>query len=253
MLITYATVHKWRKEVMQDPLSLFGNSEKKKLTEILKKVADSDITYSIEVLEEEFFDWWFPMYLERINTKDNPTIFDVKGKTLSNPVKDKKYFSLTLLEGEDKIGGLIFSVKGNTLFFAYRSLAYDWRRAILRGSPSLYVEYVIAGYAKTLGLKYISHGRDRNPYGVNSSIGLALFKLSTGCLPRLSKQITLEVFDTEGLNKDALIFECPEPAIQHTPITKVYLIASLEGQKKWSQIERFSDVLDIEIITRPTI
>lgn len=81
---------------------------------------------------------------------------------------------------------------------------------------------------------------------------MALFKLSVGCLPYLSKQITVEIFDTQDLSKDALIFECPEPAIQHAPITKVYLVASLQGQQKWSQIERFSDVLDIEIITRPT-
>ncbi len=253
MEITYATGHKWSKKVVEDSLSLFGKSEQKKIAETLKKINTSDISYTIQPLDEEFFGWWLPLYEERISTKDNPKIFNVKDKTLGNPDKDKKYFSLTLLEGNIKLGGLIFSVKENTLYFAYRTFAYDWEKAILRCGPSLYVEYVVAEHAKRLGLKNISHGKDHNPYGLNSSIGLALFKLSVGCLPQLPEEnFTVERLDAEKLDKDALVFEYPQESVKCASITKIYLIASLEGQNKWSQLERFSDVLDIEIITRAT-
>ena len=253
MQITHATAHGWRKNVVDDALSLFGRSEQKKIKEALKKVFDSDISYSIKILDEDFLEWWFPMYENRVSTKDFPTVFDVREKTLGTLDRDREYFSLTLLEDNNRIGGLIFSIKGSTLFIAYRTFEYDWKKADLRCSPSLYVEYLMAEHAKKVGLKKISHGKDRNPYGLNSGIGLALFKLSVGCLPRLSsKNFTVETLDTNVLKKDALIFEYPKTDIPNAPISKIYLVADEEGKKKWSQIERFSDVLDIEVITRTT-
>ncbi|MEX2341006.1 MAG: hypothetical protein WD605_01660 [Candidatus Paceibacterota bacterium] len=251
MKIRYATAHRWRKGVVKDPLSLFGKSEQKKLVETLGKVSDKSISYKIEPLSEDFFAWWMPMYEERIGSKDNPVFFDVKEKTLGNPDKDKKYFSLSLMEGEDRLGGLFFSIKDDTLFFAYRTLAYDWQQARLRASPSLYVEYIVAEHARDIGLKNISHGKDRNPYGLNSSIGLAMFKFSVGCKPELPKEgFEVQELDTGDLDKDVLVFECPTPVTEYSPITKVYLVADEQGQNKWSQIERFSNAWDIEIITR---
>lgn len=105
MGVTYANVHSWYKDVVDDPFSLFGKSEQKKLSDALKKVAANDVTYSIEPLNEDFFDWWLPMYQEHISAKDNPTIFDVKEKILANSVNGKKYFSLTLLERDKRLGG----------------------------------------------------------------------------------------------------------------------------------------------------
>lgn len=250
MKINYATTHRWRKEVVSDPLCLFGASEKKKITDTLKKVPESGVVYTIKPLDEEFLNWWCPIYEANISTKENPKVFNVKEKTLGNNGKEKAYFSLTLNEGIDRLGGLIFSLKGDTLFFAYRTLAYDWKRSQLRASPSLFVEYVIAEHAREIGMKQISHGLDRNPYGLNSSIGLAGFKLSTGCRPQLSEKFEVSIIDTQELDKNALILELPKEPTEHANITKAYLVADRAGIEKWSSLLKYDDRLVVEVIEK---
>lgn len=253
MRINYATVHRWRKEVTDNPISLFGTSEQKKLKETLRKVSTNDITFSIRTLDEEFLDWWYPIYEERISSKENPVVFNIRDKTLGNQDKEKAYFSLTLVEGADRLGGVIFSIKADTLFFAYRTLEYDWKRALLRASPSLFVEHALAEYAKEIGLKHISHGLDRNPYGLNSSIGLAGFKLSTGCRPQLPKTYEVSVIDTQELNKNALILELPNDRTEYANITKAYLVADKAGIEKWSHVLKYTDRLTVEVIERGSL
>ena len=250
MKISYATTHRWRKEVTSDSLSLFGASEQKKIKDTLKKVSESDVAYVIEPLSEEFLSWWSPMYETHISTKDNPKVFNVREKTLGNTDKEKTYFSLTLKEGDDRLGGVIFSLKDDVLFFCHRTLAYDWKRAKLRASPSLFVEYVLAEHAREIGMKQISHGVDRNPYGLNSSIGLAGFKLSTGCRPQLAKEYEVSILDTQELNKNALILELPNDSGEHANITKAYLVADKAGIEKWSSVLKYEDRLVVEVIER---
>lgn len=248
MEIKYANTHRWRKVVNDDPLALFGKSEQKKLANSLKKVSAYAINHIIAPLDEEFFKWWLPMYQERINTKDNPTNFDIKAKTLGN--KSKKYQSLTLLENNEKIGGVIFSIRNDKLFFAYRTFLYEWKQSPLRASPSLYVEYLLTEYAREKGLSYISHGQDRNPYGLNSGIGLVSFKLSTGCRPQLAATYEVKTIDTNDLKVDALIFALPDPSTPYADITKAYLVTDKEGLEKWKSILSFKDKLDVEVIER---
>ena len=230
MKISYATTHRWRKEVTSDSLSLFGTSEQKKIKDTVKKVSESDVVYTIKPLDEEFLNWWCPMYEAHISTKDNPKVSRVKEKTLGNPDKEKLYFSLTLTEGADRLGGVIFSLKDDVLFF--------------------FVEYVLAEHAREIGMKQISHGVDRNPYGLNSSIGLAGFKLSTGCRPQLAKEYEVSVLDTQELNKNALILELPNDPEAHANITKAYLVADKAGIEKWSSVLKYEDRLVVEVIER---
>lgn len=180
-------------------------------------------------------------------------MFNIREKTLGNKDKEKIYFSLTLKEGTNRLGGLIFSLKGDTLFFAYRTLAYDWKSSQLRASPSLFVEYVIAKHAKEIGMKQISHGVDRNPYGLNSSIGLASFKLSTGCRPQLPKKYEISVIDTQELDKDALILELPKEPTEYANLTKAYLVVDQAGVEKWSHVLKYEDRLVVEVIERDKV
>jgi len=250
MKITFAKTHRWHKEVTPDPINLFGKSEQAKLKGTLAKLQGNDITYSIDPLDESFFDWWLPLYQDRIISKSNPKLFDVREKTLGNPNKDKKYFSFTLFEAGERLGGVVFSLSEDTLFFAYRTLAYDWKKAHLRASPSLLVEYLLSEHAKNAAMKYISHGIDRNPYGVNSSIGLALFKLSTGCRPQMPKTYEIDTLETDELTTDALVLECPNVPAPYADITKAYLLADDAGIEKWKSLTKFPDILSTEFIRR---
>lgn len=250
MKVTHASGHRWYKEVAEEPLDLFGKSEQKKLKETLRKIESSDVRYRIEPLGNHFFDWWIPMYQDRIRTRNNPKVFNVREKTLGNTNKNKKYFSLTLFEGENRLGGVVFSFNKDTLSFAYRTCRFDWEKARLRSSPSLYVEYVMAEYAKQNGLKHILHGRDHNPYGLNSGIGLAMFKLSTGCRPQLPKSYELEIIETDDVATDVLIFGCPEKLSMNADITKAYLITSQKDVERWQSLFKYPNRLEVEIICR---
>lgn len=245
----YASLHRWRKDVIDDPINLFGRSEQKKLRDTLKKISASNVSYHIQPLTSDFFDWWLPLYHERVSSKEHPVLFNVKERTLGGAV-DRQYFSLTLLEGDKRLGGLIFSVKDDTLFFAYRTLALDWNQVRLRANPSLYVEYVMAEHAKSSSLKYISHGKDRNPYGLNSGIGLANFKLATGCRPQLASGYEVKVLDTDEVSRDVLVFQLPPAESPHADIKKAYLIVDSIGMEKWTSLSKYQDRLSIEVLER---
>lgn len=252
MKITYAIKHRWRKDSAVDPITLFGKSEQKKLKHTLNKLKEhSEIDYKFEPLDKGFFEWWTPMYEERINSKDNPKIFDVEHATLNNPKSGRKYFSLTISENGEHIGGVVFSTNTNTLYFAYRTIIFDWKTAKLRAAPSLLAEYLLARHAHQLGLKIISHGIDRNPYGINSGIGLAAFKLSTGCSPELTDRPTETAsLDTNNVTRDIFVMKCPEEAVPGARITKAYLIADSAGIEKWQSLLKYEDKLSVEVIER---
>ena len=250
MEITYASAHRWRKDVVETPLNFFGKSEQIKLKGVLEKLQENKVRFQIEPLDEYFFDWWLTLYNERVRSKDNPQIFNVKEKTLGNADKTKQYFSLTLLEAGEKLGGVIFSLKESTLFFAYRTFKYDWKEARLRASPSLLAEYLLALHAKEAGMKNISHGKDKNPYGLNSGIGLASFKLSVGCFPQLVDIYEVKTLDTDQLTVDTFVLECPKELSANADITKAFLVADDAGIEKWRSLQKYPERLKVEIINR---
>lgn len=250
MLIRYATGHRWCKEVTDEVIDQFGKNDAARLRSTLKKVTASGVRHVIEPLSDSFLDRFLPLYEKRILEKENPTVFDIRTKTLGNPDKAKRYHSLSLYEGERFLGGLIFSIKEDVLSIAYRTLANKWEAANLQARPSLYVEYLISDHARAIGSKTIIHGKDRNPYGLNSSIGLANFKLSSGCRPQLPKIYEIATIETADLERDALILEFPEVGEKHADIKKAYLVADAAGIEKWKALFKHHDRLHVEVIER---
>ncbi len=250
MIIRYASAHRWLKRLDDDAFNAFGGNDKARLRSSISKIESSGITFKIEPLNDSFLEWFVPMYEKRILEKDNPTVFDIRDKTLGNPKKKDKYFSLALYENRLPCGGVIFSEKDEYVSVAYRTLENKWDKAILQARPSLYTEYLIDTYAINANKKYIIHGKDRNPYGINSSIGLANFKLSVGCKPQLPKKYAIEMIDTDELSKDALILECPEVISDNADIKKAYLVVDEAGYEKWQSLLKYSDRLAIEVIKR---
>lgn len=251
MQIRYATGHRWYKKIADQSLENFGKNDVARLRSSFPRVVESKIGFEITELSNEFLDLFLPMYEKRILEKENPKIFDIRAKTLGNPANDaKKYYSLSLRQNEQFLGGVIFSIRDGGLFIAYRTLEKNWPGVNLPASPSLYVEFLLDEHAADVGANYIIHGKDRNPYGLNSSIGLANFKLSVGCRPTLPNIYEIETIETDNLTKDTLILECPNVITKNAVITKAYLIADKEGVEKWSSLLKYKDRLSIEVIKR---
>jgi hypothetical protein len=240
MHITYATAHKWIKPITNDPMGAFGKKTKGRMRSTLKNISEYDIKTEVKELGDDFLNWFLPMYEERIYEKEHPVVFDIREKTLG---KKKTYYSFALYEDGEPLGGTIFSTPKNRFSIAYRTYKNSWTNAELQANPSLYTEYAICKYAYEKGKEVLVHGRDRNPYGMNSNIGLAAFKLAAGCQPVKSVTYDIKQLDTETLECDTLVLEYPGEDVKE--ITKAHLFVTHETEQNYVRVTKYPERLSV--------
>jgi len=249
MEIKYASHHKWVRTISNDVSLIFGKNNLARLRSTLKNIDTSDVVHRIEPLTDEVLDWFTPLYLKTITTKDNPKLFDIRSTTIGK-VSKYKYYSLTLLEDGTPVGATIFSERGSILSVAYRIYPNNWSQNNLQANPSVLAEYLLNSHGVEQGFKTLSHGKDRNPYGLNSHIGLAIFKLSVGCSAYLpSTPYEIQTLDLNQVNQDVLLFKMPTEGGQ---ITEGVLYATEENLSNYMQVTKYPERLLVEIITRNT-
>lgn len=249
MEITYPSAHKWVEQLTNDPLEHLGKNNRARLRSTLNKMDDTNIRYEVAPLTREIIDWFTPLYQDTIGQKQNGKVFDIYGSTLGKQ-SSVPYFALLLYEDDEPVGATIFSERKTILSIAYRIYPHKWSSHKLQANPSLYTEYVIRQHACEQGYHQLTHGKDRNPYGVNSNIGLALFKLSVGCnifLPTAHYEVhTGDLFD---FTEDVLVFL--QPTTDDTDrITRGILYASEAGLKKYKSLTTYSESVAIEAVLR---
>lgn len=226
----------------------FSGSVAEKIRTTVPRLEAAGVSYNIEPLTEAFLKSFMPMYEAEIGAKQNAMVHDVRGNTLDNPEAKHPYFCLSLKEDGLFVGGSIFSVRPNSVAFAYRAFSGSWISKSLRASPSLVGEYAVAQYACEQGKIYLSHGKDRNPYGLNASIGLATFKLSVGCRPSIRQgAYEIQTIDTNTIKTDCLILEMPKVG---EAITKAYLVTSPETEDQYLRVTKYPRLLEVEVIHR---
>lgn len=246
MKINYANAHRWRKTLTESGSDGFGKNSINRIKSTLKKIDATSIRYEFKKLDQDFLDWFTPMYETRINEKDNPRVFNIKEKTLDT---DRDYSYLALYEDERPLGATIFRITEDKICsIAYRTYSNKWTKEKLQANPSLLTEYLVCNYALEKGIFTVSHGKDRNPYGINSSIGLAAFKLSVGCHPITPDDFEISTISTDTLTEDALIFEYP--GVEKTRTKHGYLITSRETEEKWSQVTKYPELIKVEVVYR---
>lgn len=248
MHIVYPSHHRWFRKNAEDPLQYFTGKNLKKLTHTLADEQLQSITWQIAPLSDDFFTDFTPLYNETIGTKENGIVHDVYQKTLGKDFIEFPYYGLSVYENGVYIGGTIFSLREDRIAYAYRAYKRDWNEITLKTNPAILAEYYVAQFASEKHIKYISHGRDRNPYGLNSAIGLATFKLSVGCSPLLTENFDTLELDTNTIEQDALILEMPEKGQLY--ITKAYLVTTKENEQKYIQVTKYPEQLAVEIVYR---
>lgn len=245
MQIEYTKSHYWLKPVGENILDPFSKSNREKLKSTLKRYEEEKITHTIEPVSDELLDWFEPLYTETLLKKDNPDIHDVRSNVTSS---DINYYSLTLKQSNKNIGATIFSIKNWYLSIAHRVYPNFWPDGVkLRSNPSLLTEYFLAEYAKEKGIKFISHGKDRNPHGPNSYIGLASYKLAVGCKIFInSREEEFFTLDQSEIKTDTLVLHRPKEKIR---ITDATLFTSEENLDRYTQVTKFPDLLKVNVIT----
>jgi hypothetical protein len=252
MQITYPSHHRWMKDISAGANTGFSGRVVKFIEKSLPLLEQNRIIAKIEPLREEFFDDFTPMYTEKIGQKNNAIVFDVKATTLEKVGVDFPYFGYSIHEDGKYVGGTIFSLRKDRVSYAYRTFEKKWFNADLPASPALIGEYMIAEFARDKGVDLLSHGKDRNPYGLNSAIGLAIFKLSVGCYPSNVTEGSYEIrtIETGEISEDCLILEQPK---RGTNITKAYLVTTKANEYKYLQATKYPNQLAVEILYRPEL
>lgn len=244
MMITHSTHHRWHREVPEDPLTLYSSKNQRRLQSALSKLDQYDIVSKIELLNDDFIDWFQTFYEQTIADKPNAWIHNIRE---SSQMKEyiENYYSLTLTEKNKTIGGAVFSLRNTGLLaISFRAFLHKWQYATLQVTPSLLTDFFLAEFAYKHGKKIFSQGLDRNPYGLNSSIGLANFKLMVGCIAKLPVNPEYTETDISNLQQDTLIMLPPEHG---DVIQNALLICAPENQQKYKQLISYPERLQVEI------
>lgn len=247
MEVTYASHHKWSRPIVEDLSEPLGKNNTYRLRATLKNIEGTTITHEFAPLTDDTLAWFQPLYQETISSKDNPKLFDIRATTIGKGSK-YKYYSLTIFENGKPVGATIFSERNTILSIAYRIYPNNWTENSTQASPSLYAEHLMNEHGLKNGFKTLSHGRDRNPYGINSYIGLATFKLSIGCMAQLpNAEYEVNTLDLDDIDQDILVFKHP---IEGNQITEGVLYVSGENLNRFIQATKYPERLVVETIIR---
>jgi hypothetical protein len=246
MLVTHTDKHRWIKKIDPEIFPDFGKNNTKKIKSLLEKLPTTTITHTITLLTPEDIIWFEAHYNTNISAKHNPKPYDVYATTLGKEVINFPYYILSLFENGEPIGGTIFTLRPDRLSMVYRTYPSDWNNAQEKCTPALYAEYLATAYALEQNRPYLVHGRDLNPYGVNSHVGVAIFKMSIGCYPDIKTTVTKTESDLNMLPYGSLLLIHPTEGIR---ITKGYLIGDAETAQRYEQLFKYPHLLDVTLYT----
>lgn len=241
-VIPYATKHRWRRLVNQSAKEIFGKNNAEKIRSSLKRIADTPVRTEISPLDEKSIAWFEPLYTETISQKQNAKLHNLRETTIDS-TSSFPFFILTLYSGDTPIGGTIFSERDDMLAIAYRIQPNAWEEESLPANPSIFSEYILNQHAQSLGKMYVSHGVDRNPYGLNANIGLAQFKLRVGCFPLLTKDCESRELAIEEQTDNILVLELPEKGEER--IRCAHLVVREEEKDVYTMLTKFPERLEI--------
>ncbi len=237
--LPYSTLH--------DPA--FFHSKIAKNSEKTQKIL-TDLGYSIcvENLTDELLGQFVLLYNQFLEQKPRGTIFPIKERIEEGKKNGIVYTILSFYNiKKNLIGGIIVSENRETNFITtnYKVLPHELpERKRFPESIAYVFTYLFYRIAFEKKITHISHGRDRNPYGFYSNIGLGLFKMRSGVKPYVAKQEKVTFSDKVQYvsGEDMLVWLGDTPG---TPITKAILITKLtpeEAKEKYKPLFLLHDV-----------
>lgn len=250
MPIPYSKFHRWYKPVVAEPETLFSKKNRKRISSTLARINEHAISHKFSLLDDAFLEWFTPLYNETVGGKQNAVVHDIRAATLENHDSPSEYWGLTVMENGQPIGGTVFGMREEKLMTVFKSYPYKWSEGTLQANPTLYSEYLLCRHAHETGKESISHGKDRNPYGLNAAIGLATFKLSVGYRANILEDgegYEQELFDETNLTEDALLLHFPESGEE---ITEATLFTNEPETPAYQQLLSYPELLKISVQPR---
>lgn len=198
-------------EGFTDANQIFSAKTAKKIRSGLRILDEQEYQFHIEDFDERYIDRFDALYRSNLEAKKSPRIKNIR-QMLANAPEQRQYKILVLEKDGVMLGGLTFFISyGHTLMTVLKVFPYALPDTKLPISPTFLAEYKLFAHCFDLGLDKIVHGRDKNIYGKNSAIGLAMFKTQLGCKPRAA--VSAMIFPLESIERteeDMLVFLASE-------------------------------------------
>ncbi len=217
--------------------AIFGKSTAKRIEKSIEKIKESEYEIRLEDVNESLIDAFLPVYTASI-TQKNGKLFDVR-ETITKRQKDGfVYRSVSLYKNNILEGAMIYSIRETNLGIAYNIFPTKLTIKIPIRNITFIADYYVYQDAIDNEKEYVSHGKDRNLYGMptHSSIGVANHKLRAASLPYVSNAKKNEMLNLSDIHpKDnTLIFL---GNTKDEPIKKALLFSTTpeeEMRKKYS-------------------
>jgi|694.fasta_scaffold58263_1 hypothetical protein len=209
--------------------------------------------YKVEFkdLTEELLDQFIPLYEQNLIAKKNPKIFDIK-KLIEQTQSDNATIQMLVLSKDDKfLGGYIFSNYENSYRIMFVVLPKSLETKIFVNNVAFLMIFKMIEKSLEDKKEYFSHGRDRNLFGLNADIGLAIFKLRCGFKPYIKDKPDIEFLDEFKWNgtDDVLLFAGDQV---EKKITKSYLFTNKKDEElksAYGAILKVAGEIGLEIIS----
>ncbi|MFA4930991.1 MAG: hypothetical protein WC570_03965 [Patescibacteria group bacterium] len=236
-------------------LEMVGKNTRRKIKQLLQITEENDLRMVVEEATDELAAKFFNVYKNFISSQKSGKVYDVL-QIIREKNTVKKYKFLSLYYRGEYRGGLLFSGEKGKIATAFKCYPHQIEGLKLPIGIAYLSDYYLVLYAAKNNLARINHGRDRNIYGVNSNPGLAMYKLTVGCKPFVSKARDVEWVDfvvPDKNDRDILIFQAStkgEPIKQATLI--LFKTRKEEIPQVYGALKNITD-LQLEVIDRKTV
>jgi hypothetical protein len=208
MNIIYPDKIKWSVDLTNKaPSEVFlSKSYRKDANIIIDDLTRNNYSLQVEVVDEDFFRDFVPLYTSYIASLKNAKVHDIK-EHISNSGLAGEYKAIVLRKNGLFIGAEIYRINRNVFSISYQVLPHELDFSI-KTNLSVAIEYFAISHAiEKKAFNYVV-GKDRNCYGQNAKIGLAQYKLNIGALPYISKSADMIELDADTYKPevDSLIF-----------------------------------------------
>lgn len=164
---------------------LFGRERHRRITKAAALLDQAGYRLEIQPVTANYLDDFIPCYQKHMAAKKG-TFFDVRSHLSRAWQRGWEYESISLWARETLLGGLLYRVGASSVSVAYRAFPRQLPVKLPIGC-SFVAERLLIERALLRGRRVIWHGRDRNVYGLNSAIGVAMYKANLGCVPYVSR------------------------------------------------------------------
>jgi hypothetical protein len=231
---------------------IFGGKNAKKILDSIDILKKNDYEFISTAYDHSYLNDFYPIYKKMLDSKASPNIIDIGSNVEKQISIGMQVRTLSLYFKKKFVGGSINIITDDTYINGFNAIPFETDLKLKVNNINYIRTFYHIKEAKSLSKSIYSAGRDRNFYGINSAIGLAIFKLRTGAVAYVNDAEDYELvpdFSWDG-KEDVLAFE-GEGKGQKITKAKLFLVKNDPEEFRSKYGSLFSqDDFEVEVITK---